>query len=55
MPVDCTLEAEDGSELERVADPTGALNSLIPSYQDERFQCWRFIDEYVSQPVMTGR
>ncbi len=37
---------ERGTELARVDDPTGFLNSLIPEYDDVRFQCWRFIDEY---------
>jgi hypothetical protein len=46
VAVDCTLEDERGAELARVDDPSGVLNSLIPDYADERFQCWRFIDEH---------
>jgi hypothetical protein len=46
VAVDCVLEDERGYELARAEDPTGELNRLVPSYQDEHFQCWRFIDEY---------
>ena len=46
MPVDCVLETEAGETLERVEDPDGLVNGLIPSMSEHSFQCWRFIDEY---------
>jgi len=44
--VDCVLQTEDGEEVERLTDSEGVLNRLIPSLEDEAFQCWRFIDPY---------
>src|SRR5687767_8211005 len=46
VSVDCRLETEDGEELERVDDPAGVLNTLIPTVSEDSFQCWRFIDEH---------
>ena len=46
MPVDCVLETEDGDELERVDDPTGVLNHLIPEIAEDAFHCWRFVNAY---------
>jgi glutathione synthase/RimK-type ligase-like ATP-grasp enzyme len=46
MAVNCVLEGEQGDDVERLSDPEGVLNSLIPSMEEATFQCWRFIDLY---------
>jgi hypothetical protein len=46
VSVDCRLETESGEALERVDDPAGTLNTLIPTMSEDTFQCWRFIDAY---------
>ena len=46
MSVNCVLVDERGKEPDRVADPSGLMNTLIQPLAAADFQCWRFIDEY---------
>jgi hypothetical protein len=45
MGIAILLEDEHGDVLETIEWPTW-LDSLLPSYDDESFQCLRFVDPY---------
>jgi len=46
LTVSCHLVTEHGEVADTAADPEAQLNALIPSADDTRFCCWRFIDQF---------
>jgi hypothetical protein len=46
MGMDIFLLNERGGIIEEVGDPANYLHRLLPSHDDETYQCLRFIDWY---------
>jgi len=46
MGLTIALETERGEKIEEIEDPANLLHQLLPSHNDETYQCLRFIDWY---------
>ncbi len=46
MGLTVALQNEDGNPIDMVFDPKNHLHRLLPSHDDESYQCLRFIDWY---------
>jgi hypothetical protein len=46
MGLAVTVEAEDGSQIAEVLDPTNVLHRLLPSKGDDTYYCLRYVDRY---------
>lgn len=46
MGLTIMVETEDGERIEQIADPLNLLHQLLPSHDDQAYQCLRYIDWY---------
>jgi len=46
MGLTITVETEEGERIEQIADPLNHLHRLLPSHDDQTYQCLRCIDWY---------
>jgi hypothetical protein len=46
MGLSVALQNENGNPIDIVLDPKNYLHRLLPSHDDESYQCLRFIDWY---------
>lgn len=46
MGLSIALQNENGTPIDMVLDPKNHLHRLLPSHDDESYQCLRFIDWY---------